>query len=85
MEDSQELQEVLTPAQRRKMGLRMKILAKKPGFIMKRQRAMKRAANKETLTPKIVNEQRTSFEMYFNIDLNINQQFLDCVSSIVGA
>ena len=48
--EMEELQEVLTPSQRRKMGLRMKILAKKPGFIMKRQRAMKRAANKETLT-----------------------------------
>ncbi len=39
----------LTPAMRRKMGLRMKIMARKPGFIMKRKRAMKRAANKQKL------------------------------------
>jgi hypothetical protein len=43
------LHEVLNPAQRRKMGLRMKIQAKKPAFIMKRQRAMKKAANKQQL------------------------------------
>ena len=41
--------EALTPAQRRKMGLRMKILAKKPAFLMKRQRAMKKAANQNQL------------------------------------
>jgi len=41
--------EALTPAQRRKMGLRMKIQAKKPAFIMKRQRAMKKAANQNQL------------------------------------
>ena len=40
----------LTPAMRRKMGLRMKILAKKPAFIMKRLRSMKRAATKQKLT-----------------------------------
>ena len=39
----------LTPAQRRKMGLRMKIQAKKPAFIMKRLRSMKRAATKAKL------------------------------------
>ena len=39
----------LSPAQRRKMALRMKIQAKKPGFIMKRLRAMKRAASKRTI------------------------------------
>ena len=41
--------EALTPAQRRKMALRMKIQAKKPAFIMKRQRAMKKAANTNQL------------------------------------
>ena len=40
----------LSPAQRRKMGLRMKIQAKKPGFIMKRLRSLKRAATKAVLT-----------------------------------
>ena len=45
----EEMQEVLNPAQRRKMGLRMKIQAKKPAFIMKRKRSMKRAATKAKL------------------------------------
>ena len=39
----------LSPAQRRKMAIRMKIQAKKPGFIMKRLRAMKRAATKAVI------------------------------------
>jgi len=39
----------LSPAQRRKMAIRMRIQAKKPGFIKKRLRAMKRAATKRTL------------------------------------
>ena len=39
----------LSPAQRRKMALRMKIQAKKPSFIMKRLRSMKRAATKAKL------------------------------------
>tara|TARA_Y100000296_G_scaffold51141_1_gene58655 strand:- start:47 stop:694 length:648 start_codon:yes stop_codon:yes gene_type:complete len=39
----------LSPSQRRKMALRMRIQAKKPAFIMKRKRMMKRAANKQTL------------------------------------
>ncbi|OUX29748.1 MAG: hypothetical protein CBE24_07890 [bacterium TMED264] len=41
--------EALSPAMRRKMALRMKIAAKKPAFIMKRQRAMKKAASKKQL------------------------------------
>ena len=45
----EEMQEVLDPAQRRKMALRMKIQAKKPAFLMKRQRAMKKAATKQQL------------------------------------
>jgi len=45
----EEMQEALTPAQRRRMGLRMKIQAKKPAFIMKRKRSMKRAATKAKL------------------------------------
>ena len=39
----------LSPSQRRKMAIRMRIMAKKPSFIMKRQRAMKRAATKAKL------------------------------------
>ena len=39
----------LSPSQRRKMAIRMKIMAKKPSFIMKRKRAMKRAATKAKL------------------------------------
>ena len=39
----------LSPSQRRKMAIRMKIQARKPSFIMKRQRAMKRAATKAKL------------------------------------
>ena len=39
----------LSPAQRRKMAIRMRIQAKKPGFIMKRLRAMKRAATKAVI------------------------------------
>ena len=45
----EDVDEALSPSQRRKMGLRMRIQAKKPAFIMKRKRMMKRAANKETL------------------------------------
>ena len=44
-----ELDEALTPAQRRKMALRMKLQARKPGFIRKRQIAMKKAATKAKL------------------------------------
>ena len=40
----------LSPSQRRKMALRMKIQAKKPSFIMKRLRSMKKAATKAKLT-----------------------------------
>ena len=47
--DMEDLDEKLSPAQRRKMALRMRIQAKKPAFIMKRERMMKRAANKQTL------------------------------------
>ena len=47
--ETEDLGEALSPSQRRKMGIRMRILAKKPAFIMKRKRMMKRAANKETL------------------------------------
>ena len=47
--DTGDLDEALSPSQRRKMGLRMRIQAKKPAFIMKRKRMMKRAANKQTL------------------------------------
>ena len=39
----------LSPAQRRKMAIRMRIQAKKPGFIMKRLRSMKRAATKAVI------------------------------------
>ena len=39
----------LSPAQRRKMAIRMRIQAKKPGFIKKRLRALKRAATKAVL------------------------------------
>ena len=39
----------LSPSQRRRMALRMKIMAKKPSFIMKRLRSMKRAATKAKL------------------------------------
>ena len=46
---TEDVDEALSPSQRRKMGLRMRIQAKKPAFIMKRKRKMKRAANKETL------------------------------------
>ena len=48
-EEKMIMTEALTPAQRRKMALRMKIQAKKPAFIMKRQRAMKKAANTNQL------------------------------------
>jgi len=47
--DMEDLDEKLSPSQRRKMALRMRIQAKKPAFIMKRKRMMKRAANKQTL------------------------------------
>ena len=49
LDEAEDLDEKLSPSQRRKMGLRMRIQAKKPAFIMKRKRMMKRAANKETL------------------------------------
>ena len=39
----------LSPAQRRKMSIRMRIQAKKPGFIKKRLRALKRAATKAVI------------------------------------
>jgi len=39
----------LSPSQRRRMAIRMKIQAKKPSFIMKRLRSMKRAATKAKL------------------------------------
>ena len=39
----------LSPAQRRKMAIRMRIQAKKPGFIKKRLRALKRAATKAVI------------------------------------
>ena len=45
----EDLDEKLSPSQRRKMGLRMRLQAIKPPFIMKRKRMMKRAANKQTL------------------------------------
>ena len=44
-----DVDEVLSPSQRRRMGQRMRIMAKKPAFIMKRKRAMKRAATKGKL------------------------------------
>jgi len=44
-----ELYEALTPAQRRKMAMRMKIQAKRPGFIRKREISMKKAATKGKL------------------------------------
>jgi PHD/YefM family antitoxin component YafN of YafNO toxin-antitoxin module len=47
--DMENLDEKLSPSQRRKMALRMRIQARKPAFIMKRKRMMKRAANKQTL------------------------------------
>ena len=49
LDEAEDLDEKLSPAQRRKMALRMRIQAKKPAFIMKRKRMMKRAANKQTL------------------------------------
>ena len=48
-EVEEELEEALTPAQRRKMAIRMKIQAKRPGFIRKREIALKKAASKEKL------------------------------------
>jgi hypothetical protein len=44
-----DVDEVLSPSQRRRMGQRMRIMAKKPAFIMKRKRALKRAATKGKL------------------------------------
>ena len=41
--------ELLNPAQLRKLSLRMKLQAKKPGFIKKRQMAMKRPAGKDAI------------------------------------
>ena len=49
LDEAEDLDEKLSPSQRRKMALRMRIQAKKPAFIMKRKRMMKRAANKQTL------------------------------------
>ena len=40
---------VINKAQRRKMALRMKLQARKPGFIRKRQIALKKAATKGKL------------------------------------
>ena len=45
----EDVDEALSPSQRRKMGMRMRIQAKKPAFIMKRKRMMKRAANARPL------------------------------------
>jgi hypothetical protein len=39
----------LSPAQRRKMSLRMKIMAKKPSFIQRKLKSMKKAATKAVL------------------------------------
>ena len=47
--EQDELDEALTPAQRRKMAMRMKIQAKRPGFIRKREISMKKAATKGKL------------------------------------
>jgi hypothetical protein len=44
-----DLDELLNPAQLRQLSLRMKIQAKKPGFIKKRQIAMKKAAGKDAI------------------------------------
>jgi len=44
-----DLDELLNPAQLRKLSLRMKVQAKKPGFIKKRQMAMKKAAGKDVI------------------------------------
>ena len=44
-----DVDEILSPSQRRKMGQRMRIMAKKPAFIMKRKRSLKRAATKGKL------------------------------------
>ena len=44
-----ELDELLDPSQLRKLSLRMKLQAKKPGFIKKRQIAMKKAASKDVI------------------------------------
>jgi hypothetical protein len=44
-----DLDELLNPAQLRKLSLRMKVQAKKPGFIKKRQIAMKKAAGQDTI------------------------------------
>jgi len=44
-----DLDELLNPAQLRKLSLRMKVQAKKPGFIKKRQIAMKKAAGQDVI------------------------------------
>ncbi len=49
IKEDNELDELLSPAQLRKMAVRMKLQAKKPGFIKKRQIAMKKAASKDVL------------------------------------
>jgi len=45
----EDLDELLNPAQLRKLSLRMKIQSRKPGFIKKRQIAMKKAAGQATI------------------------------------
>jgi len=47
--ESNDVEELLSPSQLRKMSIRMKLQAKKPAFIKKRQMAMKRAASKDTI------------------------------------
>ena len=49
IKEDNELDELLSPAQLRKMAIRMKLQAKKPGFIKKRQMSLKRAASKDVL------------------------------------
>ena len=49
LKEDNELDELLNPAQLRKLSLRMKLQAKKPGFIKKRQIAMKKAAGKDVI------------------------------------
>ena len=44
-----DLDELLNPAQLRKLSLRMKLQAKKPAFIKKRQMAMKKVASKDAI------------------------------------
>ncbi len=60
----------LSPAQRRKMAIRMRIQAKKPGFIMKRLRSMKRAATKAVISIDI--SSFISFAVLFQSKIIIN-------------